>query len=294
VAIDVRSLKVTYGSTDAVRDVSLGVDFGEVAALLGPNGAGKTSTVETLLGFREPTGGEVFLHGLNPRQQHREVVARTGALLQRGGVWSPMSPLAVLKLTATYYSAPRDVHELIDLLDLGRCATTSWRRLSGGEQQRTLLALALLGRPKVLVLDEPTAGVDPEGRAVIRELVRTERDRGAAILLTTHDLADVEAVADHVTIMVRGAVRAAGTVAELTADYGTVVDVDGPVSADELSRVLGTPIEILAPTRWRVTDDTAAAALPAALAAAGGRLVALRSRATLEERYLELVKEEDA
>ena len=149
-------LRVTFGSLVAVADVSLQVAYGEVVTLLGPNGAGKTTAVETLLGFRPPTSGTVRLHGLDPVRDHRDVVARTGALLQRGGVWFPMTPAQVLDLTATYYDAPRAPGELLALLDLERCRATPWRRLSGGEQQRTLLALALIGRPRVLVLDEPT------------------------------------------------------------------------------------------------------------------------------------------
>src|ERR1700677_73108 len=147
-AVDVKNLEVTFGVLRAVDDVTLTVNYGEVVTLLGPNGAGKTTLVETLLGFRSPNGGVVRLHGLDPRRDHHEVVVRTGALLQRGGVWAPMTPRDVLRLTASYYDAPRDISELMTLLDLNGCAKTPWRRLSGGEQQRTLLALALLGRPR--------------------------------------------------------------------------------------------------------------------------------------------------
>src|ERR1700691_814973 len=189
-ALDVNHLEVSFGTLRAVNDVTLQVNYGEVVTLLGPNGAGKTTLVETVLGFRAPTAGSVRLHGLDPLRDHREVVARTGALLQRGGVWAPMTPRDVLRLTASYYRAPRDVTELMSVLELERCATTPWRRLSGGEQQRTLLALALLGRPRALVLDEPTTAVDAEGRQVIRQLIAAERERGCAILITTHDLAE--------------------------------------------------------------------------------------------------------
>jgi ABC-2 type transport system ATP-binding protein len=293
VAVDVQNLNVRFGDVTAVRDISLGVDFGQIGALLGPNGAGKTTTVETLLGFRSPTAGAVFLHGLNPRIAHREVVTRTGALLQRGGVWAPMSPLAVLSLSATYYAAPRDINELLDVLSLRTCARTPWRRLSGGEQQRVLLALALLGRPRALILDEPTAGVDPEGRAVIRELLRAERERGVAILVTTHDLSDVEALADHVTIVAEGVVRAAGTVTELTTGFGAVLEFEGPADAEQLASELDVAIEVLSPGRWRVAD-THADRLAQALQSRGAIVMMLRRRATLEERYLELVREVQA
>jgi ABC-2 type transport system ATP-binding protein len=291
VAVDVQNLNVRFGTFDAVRDVSLRVDFGVIGAFLGPNGAGKTTTVETLLGFRAPTGGRVLLDGLDPHTDHAAVVARTGALLQRGGVWAPLTPREVLTLTATYYPDPRSSDELLALLDLGSVARTPWRRLSGGQQQRVLLALALLGNPRILVLDEPTAGVDPEGRLVIRDLLRAERDRGTAILLTTHDLADVEAIADHVTIVARGAVRAAGSLETLTAGHGTVIELAHDLDPVVLAGAIGAAIEVLAPRRWRVLDDEGARRLPAAVAAAGGDIVTLRRRATLEERYLELVQE---
>jgi ABC-2 type transport system ATP-binding protein len=123
-AVDVNNLEVSFGDLTALNDVTLNVDYGEVLTLLGPNGAGKTTLVETLLGFRPPQGGTVRLHGLDPLRDHREMVVRTGALLQRGGVWAPMSPRDVLRLTASYYEAPRDIEELIALLDLASCAKT--------------------------------------------------------------------------------------------------------------------------------------------------------------------------
>lgn len=214
-AVELVDVSVTFGSTAAARDVSFYVDFGEIVTLLGPNGAGKTTWVETLLGFRSPNAGQVRLLGLDPVTRHRDVVASVGALLQRGGVWFPMSPRQVLTLTATYYPAPRDVDDLLEELSLRECASTPWRRLSGGQQQRTLLALAIVGRPRVLVLDEPTAAVDPEGHLVVAEILRAERARGCALVVTTHDLVDAESLADRVVILDGGRTVAAGTVAEL-------------------------------------------------------------------------------
>jgi len=291
-AIDATNLRVAFGEKDAVRDVTLQVNYGEIVTLLGPNGAGKTTVVETLLGFRPPTDGTARVHGLDPVRDHADVVARTGALLQRGGVWFPMTPRQVLDLTSSYYALPRDPRELIDLLDLTSCATTPWRRLSGGEQQRTLLALALLGRPKALLLDEPTSAVDPEGRQVIRALLASERERGVALLITTHELVEAERSADRLVIMNEGTVVAQGTLEELAGDPVLIIEASGPIDADALTRRLSATVTTIDATSVSCavanTPDTMAI-ITSYLAEQGVTLQGLRSRASLEERYLELV-----
>ena len=291
-AIDATNLRVAFGEKDAVRDVTLQVNYGEIVTLLGPNGAGKTTVVETLLGFRPPTDGTARVHGLDPVRDHADVVARTGALLQRGGVWFPMTPRQVLDLTSSYYALPRDPRELIDLLDLTSCATTPWRRLSGGEQQRTLLALALLGRPKALLLDEPTSAVDPEGRQVIRALLASERERGVALLITTHELVEAERSTDRVVIMNEGTVVAQGTLEELAGDPVLIIEASGPIDADALTRRLSATVTTIDATSVSCavanTPDTMAI-ITSYLAEQGVTLQGLRSRASLEERYLELV-----
>ncbi|MGB8196499.1 MAG: ABC transporter ATP-binding protein [Acidimicrobiales bacterium] len=292
-AVEVNDLTVNFGALSAVNAVSLHVAYGEVVTLLGPNGAGKTTVVETLLGFRAPTSGTVRVHGLNPVRDHREVVVRTGALLQRGGVWFPMTPRQVLELTATYYDAPRDPEELLELLDLARCARTPWRRLSGGEQQRTLLALALLGRPRVLVLDEPTTAVDPEGRQVIRRLIASERDRGCALLVTTHELTEAERSSDRVIIMNRGAVVIHGTLDELAGAPEMIIELSDSVDSSHLASLLDCAVTADAPTRLRCAIESTPqrmAILNTFLANAGVTLLSLRTRASLEERYLELIE----
>lgn len=291
-AIEIDHLEVAFGPLKAVDDVTLHVGYGEVVALLGPNGAGKTTVVETLLGFRSPDAGTVRLHGLDPVRDHREVVARTGALLQRGGVWAPMTPRQVLELTATYYDAPREVDELVDLLHLADCARTPWRRLSGGEQQRTLLALALLGRPRALVLDEPTTGVDPEGRQVIRDIITAERHRGCALLLTTHELAEAERLADRLAVMNHGHVVIQGTLDELASAPEMIIETSGPVTTDELAVRLGCAVTAVTPTLVRCATESTPERLAVVtdyLSDAGLSMVSLRTRASLEERYLELI-----
>ncbi len=294
-AVEVTELRVAFNGKYAVDGVSLRVEYGEVLALLGPNGAGKTTLVETLLGFRDPDGGTVRIHGLDPRRDHDEVVVRTGALLQRGGVWFPMTPAQVLKLTATYYDAPRDPDSLLDLLDLRGCASTPWRRLSGGEQQRTLLALALIARPRVLVLDEPTTAVDPEGRQTIRSIIAAEADRGCAVLITTHELAEAERMADRLVLVHHGAVIAEGTLDDLMGEPELIIETSGPIDAASLARRLDCPVTNETPTRLRcavASSPERVALVGALLTERGVELVSLRTRASLEERYLQLIAEE--
>jgi ABC-2 type transport system ATP-binding protein len=294
-AVEVNNLVVVFGDLTAVDDVTIRVDYGEVVTLLGPNGAGKTTVVETLLGFHPPTSGAVRIGGLEPRRDHAEVVARTGALLQRGGVWFPMTPLQVLDLTASYYDAPRKPTELLELLDLTRCARTPWRRLSGGEQQRTLLALALVGRPRVLVLDEPTTAVDPEGRQVIRDIVASERDRGCALLITTHELNEAERLADRLVIMNRGHVVIQGTLDDLAGSPEMIIEVSSPIDPEALARLLHCDVVVDDPTRLRCATQSSPeniALVTSFLTSVGQSMTSLRTRASLEERYLELIEGE--
>ena len=292
-AIEIDSLRVDFDALSAVTNVSLRVEFGETHVVLGPNGAGKTTTVETLLGFRAPSAGTVRLLGLDPVRDHAEVVQRVGALLQRGGVWFPMTPRDALKLTATYYGAPRSAEELIDQLGLAKCSSTPWRRLSGGEQQRTLLALALLGRPRVLILDEPTSAVDPEGHRTVRELLARERERGCALLITTHQLDDAEALADTVTIIDAGEVVASGTTKELAGASILTIEVSAAIDAAALAVRLDAPVEELGDNRYRCgapnTPETVAK-ITSFLHEGGAEMLSLRSRASLEESYLGLIE----
>ncbi len=288
------NLRVNFGSLVAVDDVTFEVEPAQVVSLLGPNGAGKTSIVETLLGFRAPQAGSVRVRGFDPQRDHREVVRHTGALLQRGGVWFPMTPAQVVDLTATYYDAPRDPRELLTLLDLERCAHTAWRRLSGGEQQRTLLALALIGRPDVLVLDEPTTAVDPEGRQVIRDIIRAERDRGCAILITTHELDEAERLADRLVLLHHGRVVVTGTLDELAGEPTMIIETSIPVDPQELRSLLGADVTLDGPCvlHCRIASSPERLGLITQyLTSVGASLVSLRTRASLEERYLELISD---
>ena len=200
-----------YGARAVVDGVSLDVKAGELVALLGPNGAGKTTTVEIVEGYRRADAGRVSVLGIDPASGGRTLRARVGLMLQGGGIDPRARPRETLVQYGRFHADPRDADELLDLVGLRSVARTRYRLLSGGERQRLGLALALVGRPEVLVLDEPTAGMDPEARAATRAIVAAERDAGVAILLTSHDLVDVERLADRIVIIDAGRVVASGT-----------------------------------------------------------------------------------
>ncbi|HVE47220.1 MAG TPA: ABC transporter ATP-binding protein [Acidimicrobiales bacterium] len=240
-AIEVRDLVVRYGEAPAVAGVTFSAGAGQVLALLGPNGAGKTSTVETLEGYRRPTAGQVRVLGLDPIRDRSSLMPRIGVMLQRGGVYPSMGPAEALRLFAAYYEAPEDPAALLSRLGLDEVDRTPWRRLSGGEQQRLSLALALVGRPTVAFLDEPTAGVDPAGRLAIRQVIRDLRDGGVCVVLTTHELEEAERLADAIVILDHGKVVATGTPAELmSAGGGRELRFAAPPGLD--SAALGTAV----------------------------------------------------
>ncbi len=216
-AIAVDGLTKRYGDRAVVDGVSLEVRPGELVALLGPNGAGKTTTVEIIEGYRKGDAGQVRVLGADPGRPDPALRARVGLMLQGGGFDPRARPRETIQQYGRFHEAPRDADELLDLVGLQAVARTRYRRLSGGERQRLGLAVALVGRPEVLILDEPTAGMDPEARAKTRAIVSDLRDAGVAVLLTSHDLVDVERLADRIAILDAGRIVASGTPAELTA-----------------------------------------------------------------------------
>lgn len=294
-AFEVLGLVVRYGELVAVDELSFSAQPGEIVALLGPNGAGKTTTVETLEGYRRPTAGSVRVLGLDPVRDRPRVVARLGVMLQRGGVYPALSARQVLRLFASYYTDPADPAELIERVGLGAVAGTPWRRLSGGEQQRLALALALVGRPEVALLDEPTAGVDPAGRLAIRQVVADLRDSGTSVLLTTHELEEAERLADRVVIMAGGRLVASGSPAELMrSDAGRRIRFGAPPGVDvgALGAVMGAPVTEDRPGEYTVDAEATPAAvarLTAWLAEQNLPLADLRAgRQTLEDVFLQL------
>jgi ABC-2 type transport system ATP-binding protein len=275
-AIEVRGLRKRYGDFEAVRGVDFAVRRGEVFGLLGPNGAGKTTTVEILEGYRERTAGEVSVLGHDPQRRERELRQRVGIVLQSSGMYRHITVREAVAHWAGLYPHARDVDEVIAVAGLQEKAGDRTRRLSGGQLRRLDFALALVGDPELIFLDEPTTGFDPAARRQAWETVRSLRDLGKTVLLTTHYLDEAQALADRVAIIKDGAILAQGPPGELgegTTRYRVSWrDADG--EAHE-----------------QVTDDPTALLheLTGEALARGERLEELAvSRPSLEDVYLEL------
>ncbi|MDX3381431.1 ABC transporter ATP-binding protein [Streptomyces niveiscabiei] len=208
--VQVRALVKRYGDKTAVDGLDL-VALDGVTAVLGPNGAGKTTTIEVCEGYRRADGGTVRVLGLDPVAQAAELKPRIGVMLQSGGVYSGARADEMLRHMAKLHAHPLDVDALIDRLGLGGCGRTTYRRLSGGQQQRLALAMAVVGRPELVFLDEPTAGLDPQARHATWDLVRDLRDDGVSVILTTHHMDEAEQLADDVAIIDAGKVIAQGS-----------------------------------------------------------------------------------
>jgi ABC-2 type transport system ATP-binding protein len=275
-AIEVRALCKRYGEYEAVRDIDITVRRGEVFGLLGPNGAGKTTTVEILEGYRERTSGEVSVLGHDPAKRSIELRRRIGIVLQAAGIYSHITPREALNHWASFYPHPREVEEVLKLAGLEDKADVRSRKLSGGQLRRLDFALALVGDPELMFLDEPTTGFDPAARHSAWETVRSLRELGKTILLTTHYLDEAQELADRVAIVKDGRILAIGPPRELgvgAAHYRVAYrDRDGEL----IERQTDDPTALLN----ELTDDALAR---------GERLEELSvGRPTLEDVYLEL------
>jgi ABC-2 type transport system ATP-binding protein len=300
-AVEVDGLRVVYGPTVAVDGLSFTVESGEVFGLLGPNGAGKTTTVETLEGFRRPDAGRARVLGRDPVSERSALAPSIGLMLQEGGLYPGIRPLEALRLFAAYYDDPDDPDALLDLVGLRASAGTMVRRLSGGQRQRLSLALAVVGRPRVVFLDEPTAGMDPHARLTTWEVVNGLRERGTTVLLTTHAMDEAERLCDRVAIIDAGHLVALGSPDELTAGAGggetrfsAVPGLDcaalaragglapGTVTEERPGRYVvrapGTPALVAALVGWLAEHDVALGDLQA-------------GRRSLEELFLALTAE---
>ncbi|MFT4083431.1 MAG: ABC transporter ATP-binding protein [Nocardioides sp.] len=215
-AVVVRDLRMAYGEKVAVDALSLSVRRATITAVLGPNGAGKTTTLETCEGYRKPNAGSVRVLGMDPVAQRRDLLPRIGVMLQGQGAWSGVRAMEMLRHIARLHAHPLSVDMLADRLGLAECGRTPYRRLSGGQQQRLGLALALVGRPEIVFVDEPTAGMDPAARRTTWRLLEELRGDGVTVVLTTHYLEEAEQLADQVHIIDQGRLIASGSPLELT------------------------------------------------------------------------------
>jgi ABC-2 type transport system ATP-binding protein len=214
-AVEVRGLRKSYGDFEAVRGIDFELRAGEVFGLLGPNGAGKTTTVEILVGYRHRDAGEVRVLGADPAQADRTWRSRIGIVPQSGELFPNLNVLETLELFAGYYESPRPPAEVLALVGLEEKARAKTRTLSGGQQRRLDLGVALVGDPELLFLDEPTTGFDPGARRAAWETIRSLRSLGKTILLTTHYIEEAHQLADRVAVLTRGQIVASGTPAEL-------------------------------------------------------------------------------
>lgn len=299
-AVEISGLVKRYGDRAVVDGLDLVARPGAVTAVLGPNGAGKTTTIECCEGLRRPDAGTVRVLGLDPVDDARELRPRVGVMLQDGGLPTGVPAAQMLEHVARMYADPRPLDELTERLGLGSFARTTVRRLSGGQRQRLALAAAVVGRPQVAFLDEPSAGMDPQSRHAVWQLVRELRDEGVAVVLTTHLMDEAEDLADHVVVVDHGKVIAQGSVRDLVSsgddrtlrlDATPGLDVvaltaaltaDGPgVTTTETSpgsyAVVGPvgPTTVAALTRWLAEQDVLATRLTV-------------GRRTLEDVFLDL------
>ena len=280
-AISVRDLRKSYGPVEAVRGLSFEVGRGEVFGLLGPNGAGKTTTVEILEGYRDRSAGKVSVLGFDPGEADLELKRRVGIVLQSGGFYPRATVRESVEQMAGFYPHPRDVRETVELVGLSEKLDARANRLSGGQQRRLDLALALVGDPELIFLDEPTTGFDPAARRAAWEVIRSLRQLGKTLLLTTHYLDEAQELADRVAIVKDGVIVASGPPAELSsarAGYRVSWIEDG----ERVERVTDDPTELL----HRLTAD----ALDR-----GERLEGLSvTRPSLEDVYLELTADTES
>jgi ABC-2 type transport system ATP-binding protein len=279
-AITVRDLRKSYGDVEAVRGISFDVERGEVFGLLGPNGAGKTTTVEILEGYRERTGGDIAVLGRDPATRDLDLRARVGIVLQSTGFYTRATVRESVEHMAAIYPAPRDPDETIALVGLDGKDDQRVAQLSGGQQRRLDLALALVGDPELIFLDEPTTGFDPAARRTAWEVIRALRSLGKTVLLTTHYLDEAQSLADRVAIIKDGLIVAEGPPSELSA-RPSAYRVSYQENGHRVELETEDPTSLL----HRLTGEALAR---------GARLEGLSvTRPSLEDVYLELTAPEE-
>lgn len=294
-AVEITDLHVAYGTVQAVAGLTMTAPLGAITAVVGRNGQGKTTSLEVCEGLRSADSGQVRVLGLDPQADAVRLRPRVGVMLQDGGVPTAVKPRAVLSALAGLYAHPRDPAELLDWLGLVN-ANRQYRRLSGGEQQRVKLAAALIGRPELVFLDEPSTGLDPESRRGMWALIDALRRDGVTVVLTTHQMAEAEALADHVVVIDRGRAVAQGSLSALLGVDSDVLTFRGPIGMDQdvlLSAVeVGTTITQTSPGHYRITGTVTPQLIAAATtwcSGHGGTPAELTvGRRSLEDVFFEL------
>ena len=301
-ALEVDNVVKEYGEKRAVDGLTFTARRGELLALLGPNGAGKTTTIEMCEGFTTPTSGSIRVLGIDPVTQPQKVRDRIGIMLQGGGSYASLKVRESLQLAARYNTNPHDPDWLIELLGLEGVAKTTYRRLSGGQQQRLSLALAMIGRPELIFLDEPTAGMDAQSRLAVWDIIQAMKRDGTTVLLTTHLMDEAETLADDVAIIDHGKLVVQGSPAELTSheEYPVVAvrtdrELDVHLLNDEL-RALGISAEAVSPQRYRILGAGSPAVIEALARSAAQQNVLIRdlsvSHRDLEDVFLDITGRE--
>ncbi len=299
-AVDVSGLTMTYAGRRAVDGATFTVAVAGVTAVLGPNGAGKTTTLETCEGFRPAQSGTVRVLGLDPRRDAAALHAQVGVMLQDGGIPSGSRGVEFIEHLSRLYADPLPIGPLAERLGLTSLPRTSYRRMSGGEQQRVKLACALVGRPRLVFLDEPTAGMDPHIRVVVWDLITQLRADGVTVVLSTHLMDEAESLADQVVILHRGRVVADGTPQALTTDGdGERLHFGGPAHLDLGGLLTALPADCTAaepvPGSYRITGDIGPQVLATVTAWCAQHGVLIRDlrvdRRSLQDVFLELTAE---
>ena len=298
--LTVDGLHHAYGNVRAVDGLSFAQTAGTILVLLGPNGAGKTTTIDICEGFRRPDAGQVRVLGLDPWRRAGQLRPRVGVMLQAGGAQAGAPAGLMLRTVAACAAHPHDPDWLLDVLGLADVASTPVRRLSGGQAQRLNLAMALVGRPEMLFLDEPTAGMDPQARRLVWDLLRAARSDGVSILMTTHLLDEAELLADDIVIVDRGRLLASGRPADLTSSDADRLNFATSAGLELAPLRAALPEGFLvvesAPGLYRVDGDITpgtVATVTSFCAAAGVLATGLQTgRRSLEDVYLELTGRE--
>ncbi|MDO4910667.1 MAG: ABC transporter ATP-binding protein [Corynebacterium sp.] len=292
IALRLDEVVKNFGEKTAVNGISFEVPRAQILALLGPNGAGKTTTIEMCEGFQKPSSGHIEVLGLNPTTQPHEVRRRIGVMLQGGGAYPGIRVGEMIRLVAGYSENPLDPDWLLELVGLEKHKRTSYRRLSGGQQQRLSLACALVGRPELIFLDEPTAGMDAQSRLAVWDLIQALKNDGVTVVLTTHLMDEAEALADDVVIIDHGSIVAHGTPATLMSGTSHSIRLSTSEALDlgafTAALPAGLEIQAVRPLNYRI-EGAATPQLVAQITQIAAQMNVLITNLEVDHRSLEEV-----